>query len=139
MMYSLRRLHAPLRRGLSAAAPLRRLSTAAPKGQIAVVLSGSGVYDGSECTEAVAALVHVSRAGYTPVCFAPDKEQHHVVDHTTGDEQPAPRNSLVESARIARGAVKPLADLDAYGFAALVVPGGFGAAKNLCNLSLIHI
>ena len=68
-------------RGLSAAAPLRRLSTAAPKGQIAVVLSGSGVYDGSECTEAVAALVHVSRAGYTPVCFAPDKEQHHVVDH----------------------------------------------------------
>ena len=80
MMNSLRRLHAPL----------RRLSTVAPKGQIAVVLSGSGVYDGSECTEAVAALVHVSRAGYTPVCFAPDKEQHHVVDHTTGDEQPAP-------------------------------------------------
>jgi enhancing lycopene biosynthesis protein 2 len=138
-MNSLRRLHAPLRRGLSTVAPkgqiavVRRLSTAAPKGQIAVVLSGSGVYDGSECTEAVAALVHVSRAGYTPVCFAPDKEQHHVVDHTTGDEQPAPRNSLVESARIARGAVKPLADLDAYGFAALVVPGGFGAAKNLCN------
>ena len=97
------------------------------------MLSGSGVYDGAECTEAGAALVH-ARAPATRRC-APRSTRSSTTSSITrrGDEQPAPRNSLIESARIARGAVKPLADLDAYGFAALVVPGGFGAAKNLCN------
>ena len=119
---------------LRASAPLasRLLCTAAPR-KIAVVLAGNGVYDGSEITEAVATLVHVSAAGFAPACFAPDIVQHHVVDHTKGEEDSAPRNVLVESARIARGQIAPLTSLDPTEYAALIVPGGFGAAKNLCN------
>lgn len=110
----------------------RFLSTA-PTRKVAVVLAGCGVYDGAEVTEAVAALVHLSAAGYTPSCYAPDKPQHHAVNHTTGEEETTPRNVLVESARIARGAIAPLSSLDAGNYDALIVPGGFGAAKNLCN------
>lgn len=124
----LARLAKPLLRPSSA----RFLSTA-PSKKVAVVLSGCGVYDGAEITEAVAALVHLSAAGYTPACYAPDKPQHHAVNHTTGEEESAPRNVLVESARIARGAIAPLSSLDASSYAAIIVPGGFGAAKNLCN------
>ena len=102
--------------------------------QVAVVLAGSGVYDGSEIQEASSTLIHLSRAGAEVKCFAPDKEQFHVVDHTKGEEDANPRNVMVESARICRGAIAPLSDLkDAEGFDALIIPGGFGAAKNLCN------
>ena len=100
----------------------------------AVMLSGSGVYDGSEITEAVALLVGLSRIGASVQCFAPDRDQAHVVDHTSGEDQPDhKRNVLKESARIARGAVTPLSELNAADFDALFVPGGFGAAKNLCD------
>ena len=60
----------------------------------------------------------------------------HVIDHTTGDEMPEPRNVLVESARISRGAISPLSDLDASSADALIIPGGFGAAKNLSNFAV---
>ena len=86
--------------------------------QVAVVLAGSGVYDGSEIQEASSALIHLSRAGAEVKCFAPDKEQFHVVDHTKGEEDATNRrNVMVESARICRGAIAPLSDLkDAEGF-----------------------
>ena len=122
------RLAKPLLRPCSA-----RFLSAAPSKKVAVVLSGCGVYDGAEITEAVAALVHISAAGYTPSCYAPDKPQHHAVNHRTGEEEATPRHVLVESARIARGAIAPLSSLDAGSYAAIIVPGGFGAAKNLCN------
>ena len=70
--------------------------------RVAVVLSGNGVYDGSETTEATAALVHLSRGGAQVSCFAPDKDQMHAVDHTCGEEHAENRNVLKESARIAR-------------------------------------
>lgn len=101
--------------------------------RVAVVLSGCGVYDGAEVQEATAALFHLSKAEASVRCFAPDKAQHHVVDHTKGAEMDETRNVLVESARIARGEIAALASLDAAAFDALVIPGGFGAAKNLCN------
>ena len=101
--------------------------------RVAVVLAGCGVYDGSEIQEAAYALYHLSAAGAEFQCFAPNVDQHHAVDHTSGDEHSHNRNVLVESARIARGDVKPLSELSAGEFDALVVPGGFGAAKNLCN------
>ncbi|MFQ5560394.1 MAG: isoprenoid biosynthesis glyoxalase ElbB [Nitrospinota bacterium] len=99
--------------------------------KIAVVLSGCGVYDGSEIQEAVLTLLEIKKRGGEYSCFAPDKEQMHVINHITGEEMPGPRNVLIEAARIARGEIKPLAELTPSEFDGVVFPGGFGAAKNL--------
>ena len=99
----------------------------------AVVFHGNGVYDGTETTEAVALLVGLSRLGAEVQVYAPDRPQAHVVNHLKGEEQQQQRNVLEESARIARGAVKDMAELKAENYDALLVPGGFGAAKNLCS------
>lgn len=102
---------------------------------IAVILSGSGVFDGSEIHESVLTLLSIDRKGARYQCFAPDINQHHVINHLTSEEQPETRNVLVEAARIARGEIKPLSELDASQYDAVVLPGGFGAAKNLCNFA----
>lgn len=102
---------------------------------VGVVLSGCGVYDGAEIHEAVLTLLALDRAGAQAVCFAPDKSQLHVINHLTGDEVPEERNVLVESARIARGKIRPLSQADAGQLDALIVPGGFGAAKNLSSFA----
>ncbi|HBX51306.1 MAG: isoprenoid biosynthesis protein ElbB [Bacteroidetes bacterium RIFOXYA12_FULL_35_11] len=99
----------------------------------AVVLSGCGVYDGSEIHEATLTLLAISKHGSNYEIFAPDINQAHVVNHLTGEEMPETRNVLVESARIARGKIKNLKDFSAKDFDAIVFPGGFGAAKNLSN------
>jgi len=99
--------------------------------KIAVVLSGCGVYDGSEIHEATLTLLAISKRGAAYQCFAPDMMQAHVVNHLTGEEMPEQRNVLIESARIARGNVKPLSEYKANEYDAIVFPGGFGAAKNL--------
>jgi len=101
--------------------------------QIAVVLAGCGVYDGTEVHEAAAALAELSRSGTEVTMYAPDQDQAHVVDHTKGAEQEQTRNVLLESARIARGSIKPLSELKAEGADGVVFPGGFGAAKNLSD------
>jgi enhancing lycopene biosynthesis protein 2 len=103
--------------------------------KIAVVLSGCGVYDGAEIHESVLTLLAIDRLGASYACFAPDVAQHHVVNHLTGDEAKESRNVLVESARIARGAIKPLSEYKAADFDAIIFPGGFGAAKNLCGFA----
>jgi enhancing lycopene biosynthesis protein 2 len=103
--------------------------------KFAVILSGCGVYDGSEIHEAVMALYAITKAGASYQVFAPDKNQYHVVNHFTGKPTDETRNVLVESARIARGKIKQLKDLDIREFDALVFPGGFGAAKNLCDFA----
>ena len=105
------------------------------KPKIAVVLSGCGVYDGAEIHESVLTLLGIDKQGGAYQCFAPDVPQHHVVNHLTGDEAQETRNVLVESARIARGAVKDLKQYKAADFDALILPGGFGAAKNLCDFA----
>ncbi|XP_030065895.1 glutamine amidotransferase-like class 1 domain-containing protein 3A, mitochondrial [Microcaecilia unicolor] len=99
--------------------------------KVAVILSGCGVYDGSEIHECSAVLVHLSRAGAEVELYAPNKEQMHVVDHVKGQPTQEKRNVLVESARIARGNIKDLANLKASELDALIIPGGFGVAKNL--------
>ena len=99
--------------------------------RIAVLLAGSGVYDGSEIHEAVLALLAIEEAGASYQCFAPDKDQLHVINHITGEPMEEKRNVLVESARIARGNIKPLTELSVGDYDALLIPGGFGAAKNL--------
>ncbi len=103
--------------------------------QIAVILSGCGYLDGAEIREAVISLLALDRAGAEVQCFAPDIDQHHVVNHLTGEEVNETRNVLVEAARIARGNIQDLSTLDASQFDGLVIPGGFGVAKNLSDLA----
>lgn len=104
--------------------------------KIGVLLAGCGVYDGAEIHEAVLTLLALDRANVEAVCMAPDVEQHHVIDHRAG--KPAPgekRNVLTEAARIARGKIRDLATVKAGELDGLVIPGGFGAAKNLCDFA----
>ena len=103
--------------------------------KIGVILSGCGVYDGSEIHEAVLTLLAISRSGAQAVCFAPDKQQVDVINHLTGEAMTETRNVLIEAARITRGEIRPLAQADAAELDALIVPGGFGAAKNLSNFA----
>merc|ERR1712037_445306 len=104
--------------------------------RVAVLLAGSGVYDGSEVHEASAALVALSRHNAQISCFAPDKPQLHAINQCAGAPHEETRNVLQESARIARGKVTDLAELKVEDFDALLVPGGFGAAKNLSDWAL---
>jgi enhancing lycopene biosynthesis protein 2 len=105
--------------------------------KVAVVLSGCGVYDGAEINEAVLTLLNLEQQGASYQCFAPDIDQLHVINHLTGEPvEGESRNVMVEAARIARGNVLDLAGASADDYDALVVPGGFGAAKNLCNFAV---
>jgi enhancing lycopene biosynthesis protein 2 len=107
------------------------------RARIGVVLSGCGVFDGTEIHEAVITLLALDRAGAEIVCMAPDVDQLHVVDHLRGDvARGEQRNVLVESARIARGNVVDIAAVDPDDLDALILPGGFGAAKNLSDFAL---
>lgn len=103
--------------------------------KVAVVLSGCGVFDGAEIHESVLSLLALDRQGAEYQCFAPDIPQHHVVNHITGDEMAESRNVLIEASRIARGNIKPLAEFNGAEYDALLLPGGFGAAKNLSSLA----
>ena len=104
--------------------------------KIAVILSGCGVYDGAEIDESVITLLRLDQRGAQVQCFAPNIAQLHVINHLTGEEMPESRNVLVESARIARGNIKDIREADVEEFDALIVPGGFGAAKNLSNFAI---
>ncbi len=105
------------------------------KKKFAVILAGCGVYDGAEIHEATLSMYAIARAGAEYQLFAPNKPQHHVINHITGDEMPEQRNVLIEAARIARGNIQDLKDYNASEFDALLLPGGFGVAKNLCTFA----
>ncbi len=105
------------------------------KKQVAVILSGCGVYDGAEIHESVLSMLAIAKQGAEYTIFAPDVEQHHVINHLKGEPSDEKRNVLVEAARIARGAIQPLSEYMAKSFDALVLPGGFGAAKNLSSVA----
>lgn len=104
--------------------------------KIAVILSGCGVYDGAEIHESVITLLRLDQRGAQVQCFAPNIAQMQVINHLTGEEMPESRNVLVESARIARGNIKDIREASVEDFDALIVPGGFGAAKNLSNFAV---
>ncbi len=108
--------------------------------RFAVVLSGCGVYDGSEIHEAVSLLLAIDRHGGHYQCFAPNTWQARTIDHFTGESTAVAgdadnRNVLAESARIARGNILDLREFKAANFDAVVFPGGFGAALNLSNFA----
>ncbi|CAD7963063.1 unnamed protein product [Amoebophrya sp. A120] len=116
---------------------LARSSVSHSGKKVAVVLAGCGVYDGSEIHEAVFTLNTLSKKKVAYQCFAPNIPQMHVIDHTKGEPmEKETRNVLVESARIARGKIQDLKDLKAADYDGLIFPGGFGAAKNLCDLAV---
>lgn len=102
--------------------------------RVGVLLSGCGVYDGAEIHEAVLTLLHLDRFGAEATCFAPDVALE-VIDHVKGTPAGERRNVLVESARIARGKIADVASARAVDLDALVLPGGFGAAKNLSDFA----
>ena len=103
--------------------------------KIAVILSGCGNKDGAEIHESVMTLWALHKHGADYQCFAPDIEQHHVLNFITNQEMDETRNVLVESARIARGDIKDLKDYNAADYDGLVMPGGLGAAKNLSTFA----
>jgi len=104
--------------------------------KVGVLLSGCGVYDGAEIHESVLTLLALDRAGAEVACMAPDMEQLHVMNHFDQTESDEKRNVLVESARIARGDIRNLAEVNASQMDALIIPGGFGAAKNLSDFAV---
>ena len=104
------------------------------KKKVGVVLSGCGVYDGSEIHEAVFTLLAIDRNGAEAVCMAPDMELAEV-DHLSGKATGMKRNVLAESARIARGNIRNITEVTVGELDALIFPGGYGAAKNLCNFA----
>ncbi len=105
------------------------------KKKIGVLLSGCGVFDGTEIHESVLTLLFIDQSGAEAVCFAPDIPQAHVVNHLTQKEMSEIRNVLVESARIARGQIRNIDEVDVAELDAVILPGGFGAAKNLSEFA----
>ncbi len=105
------------------------------KKRIAVLLSGCGVKDGSEIHEATLTLYFLDKNGAETICMAPDKDQMDVVNHLTESPTGEKRNVLMESARIARGNIVDVKTVEADSIDAVIVPGGFGAAKNLCTFA----
>lgn len=104
--------------------------------KIGVVLSGCGYLDGAEIREAVLTLLAIDKAGAEAVCLAPDADQMHVINHLTGKETGEKRNVLAEAARIARGEIQDLKKVKSAGLDAVIFPGGYGAAKNLCDFAV---
>ena len=104
--------------------------------RIGVVLSGCGVNDGSEIHESVITMLELDKAGADMVLMAPNIDQLHVINHYTDQEMNEYRNVLIESARIARGDIRDMAEVSSSDVDALIFPGGFGVAKNLCDYAM---
>jgi enhancing lycopene biosynthesis protein 2 len=105
------------------------------KKRIGVLLSGCGVMDGSEIHEATLTLYFLDRQGAEYVCMAPNRDQLDVMNHVAGTPMEEKRNVLLEAARIARGKVLDVKAVKADAIDAIIIPGGFGAAKNLCSFA----
>ena len=105
--------------------------------KVAVLLAGCGHLDGAEVREAVLTLLALDQHGAAYQCIAPDADQHHVVNHATGQPVPgATRNILEEASRIARvGQCLDLAKARVEDYDALLMPGGYGVAKNHCSFA----
>ncbi len=104
--------------------------------KFAIILSGCGVYDGAEIHESTMTMLAIDKNGGKYDIFAPDVSQHHVINHLNGEEMDEKRNVLIEAARIARGDIKPLNKYNPSDYDALILPGGFGVAKNLCTYAI---
>ena len=104
--------------------------------KVGVLLSGCGVNDGAEIHESVLTMLFLDKAGVEMILMAPNIDQMHVINHYTGQEMEEYRNVLVESSRIARGEIKDMAEVTGNDLDALIIPGGFGVAKNLSDYAM---
>ena len=102
-----------------------------------ILLSGCGVYDGAEIHEAAMAMLAIKELGHEYQCISINKDQHHVVNHLNGEEMDEKRNMMIEAARIARGDVKEISEISPADMDALVIPGGFGSAKNFSKWAFL--
>jgi enhancing lycopene biosynthesis protein 2 len=105
--------------------------------KIGILLSGCGVYDGAEIQEAVLAMLAVEEIGAEYICISMDAPQHQVINHLNGDEMNESRNMLVEAARIARGEIKEIRQVEPADIDGLIIPGGFGSAKNFTKWAFL--
>ncbi len=103
--------------------------------KVAIILSGCGYLDGAEIRESVLTLLSLDTEKISYEIFAPDQNQNDHINHLTKNESKYERNILAESARIARGKISPLTELDPEQYAAIILPGGNGVAKSLCNFA----
>lgn len=107
------------------------------KNKVAILLAGSGYLDGTEINEAVLTFLALSKYNINYQCYSLDKDQHHTIDHITQEENTkSKRNILKESSRMARGDVKEISLLDVDSYSSIIIPGGFGVAKNFCNYAI---
>ena len=104
--------------------------------KVGVLLSGCGFNDGAEIHESVLTMLFLDKAGVEMILMAPNIDQMHVINHYTGQEMEEYRNVLVESSRIARGEIKDMAEVTGNDLDALIIPGGFGVAKNLSDYAM---
>ena len=104
--------------------------------KVAVILAGCGVFDGAEIYEATLVQLRLDEAGVEFQCMAPNVDQMHVLNHMTGEEMQETRNVLVEASRLCRGNIIDLAQADPADYDAVIVPGGFGVAKNLSSFAV---
>jgi len=101
--------------------------------KVGVLLAGCGVFDGAEIHEATLTLYFLDKEGVEIVCMAPNIPQKDVINHLTGEPMDEKRNVLIEAARIARGNIKDIDEVSADDIDALIMPGGYGVAKNFSN------
>lgn len=101
--------------------------------KIGLLLSGCGVYDGAEIQESVLAQLAIAELGAECIAIGVDKNQHHVINHITGEEMKEQRNMMIEASRISRGKITEISEINPSEIDALVIPGGFGSAKNFTS------
>ncbi|GAB6071716.1 isoprenoid biosynthesis glyoxalase ElbB [Venenivibrio stagnispumantis] len=101
--------------------------------KVGVLLAGCGVFDGAEIHEATLTLYFLDKEGVEIVCMAPNIPQKDVINHLTGQPMDEKRNVLIEAARIARGNIKDIDEVSVDDIDALIMPGGYGVAKNFSN------
>jgi len=104
--------------------------------KIGVLLSGCGVYDGAEIHESVLTLLAIAEQDGEAICIGINRPQHHVINHLVGEEMPESRNMLIEAARIARGDIRDITTVNAGDIDGLIIPGGFGSAKNITDWAM---
>ncbi len=103
--------------------------------KILVLLAGCGNKDGAEIHESVLTLLAIDKEGAKYECAAPNIEHKHVLNYIDDTVISEKRNVMIEAARIARGEILDLAKVSMKDYDALILPGGFGVAKNLCSFA----
>jgi enhancing lycopene biosynthesis protein 2 len=102
--------------------------------KVVLVLGGAGQFDGSETHEVILTLLSLAQAGVEFDAVAPNIDQAQVYNHYTNETvEGETRNALVEAARLVRGQIKPITEVNVADYDGVIVPGGMGAASILCD------